>query len=238
MKKTIFAAIAFACTLTGFNSCFDDKENEYHETTFYPLYERGIECYADQALDTTNYVISTDSWTAEVKGQGGEPAPWMTVSPKEGEVKPGYVLQQRLQINLQKNDTEKTRRAYIAVTAPSGYDGAITMALTQYYWLNIEAPMPVLTPNNAVDGKISFTANLLATDKAAITRFTVYSDATLTSDADWLTVPADEAAPKAGKHSVNLVVTPNESAEARTAHLTLTSAGISNVITYNQAGKK
>lgn len=237
MKKIIFAALAFAFTLTGFNSCFDNKEDEYHETTFYPLYQNGIECYADQTVDSI-YVLSTDSWTAGVKGQGGVTVPWMSLSPEKAEVKPGYVLQQRLQISLLKNDTEKSRRAYIAVSAPNGFEGAITMLLTQYYWLNIEAPMPVLTPNNSIDGKVSFTANLLATEKAAIMRFTVHDNATLTSDADWLTIPEGKETLEPGKHNISFALTPNESTEPRAAHVTLTSGGISNVVTYNQAGKK
>ena len=57
----------------------------------------------------------------------------------------------------------------------------------------------------------------------------------LTSDADWLMVPARFARPTAGAHSVDLEVRPNPTAGERTAHVTLTSNGVSTVITYVQA---
>lgn len=237
MKKIIFAALAITFSLTTLSSCLKDDGSEYHETAFYPNLPNGVEVYADQTLDST-YVVSTENWVAELRGQANAEVPWIKMSPAHAEVKPGYLLQQRVLFTLEKNETGKARRAYISVTTPDYGEGNILMPITQYPWLNIVSPMPNYSSGNINDVKISFLANLTATEKSAIIRFTVYDNATLSSDADWLVIPEGKTSFVPGMYSVNFEVTPNSSAEERIAHVTLTSGGISNVVDYKQAGKK
>ena len=56
----------------------------------------------------------------------------------------------------------------------------------------------------------------------------------LTSDADWLIVPAESAKPGAGAHNVKITYLENPDPTPRTAHLVLTSGGVTTYITYNQ----
>ena len=60
----------------------------------------------------------------------------------------------------------------------------------------------------------------------------------LTSDADWLSIPAEHAHPAKGAHLLRLKVEPNPTENDRTAHLTLTSNHVSTVITFTQRGTK
>ena len=59
----------------------------------------------------------------------------------------------------------------------------------------------------------------------------------LTSDANWLTVPEEAKQPAKGHHVVKLTFGENTSEKARTALFQLSSGGASTVITYVQSGR-
>lgn len=208
-------------------SC-DESSYEVHQTFFYPQQPGGMQLYADQPSDTI-HVYSLDSWTASVSQD------WMSVSPDAFTVAPMMNADTRLTVSVTPNTTGALRVGYLVVNAHD----AISMAVNQFPWLNIILPEPVYyngTP--AGDGsetttRARFDLRLNSTTQDTIAVFRVYRDgATLQSDAEWL--QPDRTTFNAGRDTVRLSVEPNQTGTARSARLTLTSAGVASDITVTQ----
>lgn len=231
--RTLLIAAAAALALT---SC-SEATNEYHSTQFYPVTTDGIVAYADQTTDSTR-VISYDSWTLN------NTADWFDVSIQGGSknnisvtIPAGYVASTRLDLTFQPNTTGKVRQSQLA--AISAYDkiGTVSTPVTQHPYLNISYPAPYKETSSATTP--TFSLNLSSSKSAypltTYTTFTVYSsDATLTSSADWITPEKTSGFTASVKQKINITVQANTTGQARTATLTLTSNGISSVITVNQ----
>ena len=125
----------------------------------------------------------------------------------------------------------------------------ISLPATQTSWLDVRRPQPVF-PRPIVQGKEPkskynggdplpvFVEVLNAKAGTTQCAFRLYDTDTekhsLTSDADWLIVPAESAKPGAGAHNVKITYLENPDPTPRTAHLVLTSGGVTTYITYNQ----
>lgn len=237
MKKIILAALIIGSAV-NLASCIGG-DNENHGTSIYN--NKGqmgpTELYADQTLDSI-FVISYDSWSART-----ENVDWLEISDKTCKVPAGYIVTQTVLLKTTPNTTGKVRGGQIVISPEYAEFGPLTTGITQFPWLNITAPV---AQYEQVDDKdkgekyvvAKFEAPINAADNYALLACTVYADATLTSDAAWLSVPNDVQTLKPGNYGVKFVVEPNSGAEERVAHVTLTSNGVSNVITYTQKGKK
>lgn len=237
MKKIILAALMIGSAL-ALASCIGG-DNENHGTSIYNSHGQmaPVELYADQTLDSL-FVMSYDSWSARI-----ENADWFEVSDKTCKVPANYIVTQSVLVKTTPNTTGKARVGMFVVNSEYAEYGPLSTSITQYPWLNITAPVAQYVQ---VDDKekgekyvtAKFEAPINAADNYALLACTVYADATLTSDAAWLSVPNDVQTLKPGNYGVKFVVEPNSGAEERVAHVTLTSNGVSNVITYTQKGKK
>lgn len=235
MKKIAFAAIALL-SITALQSCLNG-DNENHGTAIY--HRNGndyTEMYADQTVDSL-HIVSYDSWTATV--EGGSDGPWFTISDTKCNVPVNYIVTQSVIITTTPNTTGKARTGVIKVNSTYNEYGPMTGGVVQYGWHNITAPIPTLEKIEGKDeNRIVFKSDVNATDNYALLACTVYADATLKSDADWLSVPNDVQTLAPGNYGVKFGVLPNNSAEDRVAHVTLTSNDVSTVVTYTQKGKK
>ncbi len=233
VKSIIFAAATAALALT---SC-SEATNEYHSTQFYPVSNDGIIAYADQTVDSTR-VISYDSWTLT------NTADWFDVSLQDGQknnlsvtIPAGYVGSMRLDLRFQPNATGKSRQSQLAVVSSFDKIGTVSTPVTQQPYLNISYPAPYKETSTAT--MPTFSLNLTSSKSSypltSYITFTVYtSDATLTSSADWVTPEKTSGFTASVKEKVNLTIQANTTGQTRTATLTLTSNGISNVVTINQ----
>ena len=232
LKSILCAAIA-AITLA---SC-GESTSEQHTTAFLPVNGRGIETYADQTTDSIR-VISTDTWTLtnntdwmDVKVTALNQTNNMNVA-----IQPGYFVSTRLDFEIQPNTTGRTRSALLQVNSSFAKIGTVTNQLVQYPFLNISTPAPRTSDNG-----VTFNLDFIATTNEASTNivFTVHSaDATLTSSADWLTVSQANGFTPHATQRVTVTAARNATGAARTATLTLTSAGISSVINVTQPAAK
>lgn len=236
MRKIILAALALCATGFSLQSC--TGENENHGTSIYNNYRtpQPTELYADQTLDSI-YVVSYDSWSATVKPvDGGD---WLTATPDACKVPAGYIVSQSVYLRMTPNNTGKVRSAMFLVDSSYPKYGTLQTNIFHYPWLNITVPVPEFKkPEGSDDVEAVFAQKLQATENSALMAFAVFSDATLTSDAEWLSISAEDKAVKPGSYGMKFVVTPNNTSEARVAHVTLTSNGVSNVVTYTQEGRK
>lgn len=233
MNKALLAAFALLTTAT-FVAC-DDAGNEYHGTTIVNRNQtNAMVMYADQTIDSL-CVVSFDSWTAELQNiEGGE---WCKASVTKCDVPVGYQVAQSVYIETTPNTTGLNRYAGYYVHSSYPEFGVISSGIYQYAWLHITVPEPSFTSQTFTEAKAEFKAQIPANATTAPLAFYVFADATLTSDAEWLTIPEDVKTVKRGEHGIQLVTTANPNVEERVAHVTLTSNGVSNVITYVQKGK-
>lgn len=234
MKKLLFLLPLFLIGL-GFTACNFDGSDEYHQITFHPLTPGGRVLYADQSYDTVR-VVSTDSWTLEARAKG---TAWFTLSPTSAKVPAKHISSQRVEINTTPNTTGKARSGLLALT-PTGVNlGSLGLTIVQYPWLDILRPAPFLTNEGTLP---VFAAQLQAAATEATVVFRLHTldltTASFTSDAEWCAIPTMPEGLKRGVNEVKLNLTPNKSKEQRTARLTLTSSGVSTVITLTQAGEK
>lgn len=237
MKKTILAALALTLATASFQSCISG-DNENHGTSIYNSQGQmaPIELYADQTLDSL-FVLSYDSWTARTDGD------WFEISDKTCKVPAGYIVTQTVLVKTTPNTTGKVRYGALGINSEYPEFGEIRANITQLAWLNITAPVPQYeqVEDEATGEKYvaaKFEAPINAADNYALLGCTVYADATLTSDADWLNVNNEDQTLKPGNYGIKFVVSPNNDAAERVAHVTLTSNGVSSVITYTQKGRK
>lgn len=230
LKNLLLAAVA----VLGLASC-NEGSNEYHSTYFYPLTANGIETYADQQQDSIR-VMSYDTWTLN------NTSDWLTVKIGNSqtnqikvEIPAGYFNLSRLDLFMQPNTSGTVRTADLQVVSSYGKIGMVYTSVTQYPFLNITTPLV----KKDAEGNYSFSLDLpQKTNKENATSFitfTVYTeDAQLTSSADWLTLDKTQGFTKSVKEKVTLTAQPNTTGAARSAQLSLTSGGVTSVITVNQ----
>ena len=239
IQRIGFGLLAVAAAGAGLTntlaSCVNDDDLGQHTAYFYPMRPNGMEFFADQESDTT-VVVSTDDWSARVQNMAGNDG-WLNISPEKASVVAGGMLYQTMKLNFSTNTTGKSRRAQVCVDVQTDKIDGIAMVVTQYGWLNITVPEPIFTTSEIATAEPVFKAKLKAEAGVAFLSCQVYADATVTSDAEWLTIPDDVKAIKAGAHGLQLPVKANESGAERTANVTLTSNGCSNIIIYVQAAE-
>lgn len=235
MKKLILAAVALLSAVS-LQSCIDGN-NESHGTAIYNNLGTNAptELFADQTLDSI-FVMSYDTWDATIKAtQGGD---WLTISPTTCKVPAQYIVTQSVYLKMTPNNTGKIREAAIGINSTYPEYGMLMTYVYQYPWLNITAPVPTYSKKEGSDEVVAtFAAKLAAKDNYAVLGCAVYAEAMLTSDADWFIVNNEDQTLKPGSHGIKFVVNPNTTGAEREAHVTLTSNGVSNVITYTQAAK-
>lgn len=203
--------------------------------------------YADQETDTV-WVQSTESWTAALEYQPtsttspSSPATNPTtfsLSPQEMKVTPGYLVQTPVVITAKVPAQQQFSQALIRVTPKTGNLNSITRSVYQVGWLHIS--YPIATPKENDKSVLPNFSEVLS-QKGGIARlvFDLYDSNpathSLVSDAEWLKIPEAAQQPKKGHHVVELSFGENTSEKARTATLTLSSAGATTAITYVQAG--
>lgn len=236
------------CCLMAFTACDNDNKNEFHRLNFYPTLSSGKIWFADQSTDSI-VLQTTDSWKLSVETQKGIDK-WLTATPESGTVPPNYIAAQRLTLAFAPNTTGKIRSARLNVTVSTDKIRGISLPATQTSWLDVRRPQPVFPRPLVQDAMRSNKYNgggdplpvfvEVLNAKAGTTQcaFRLYDTDTekhsLTSDADWLIVPAESAKPAAGDHNVKITYLENPDPTPRTAHLVLTSGGITTYITYNQ----
>ena len=221
--KPMIGALLIAASAV-FTAC--DTKNEYHNLSFIPNTNQGIQMlFADQEKDTILF-YSTDSWTASNVGE------WFTLEKRSQDFKQGteYIFQ--LPIKVEPNRTGKSRNGLITVST----DNQISLPLIQVAWLNIVSPTPVLDVNTEDITVAKFTQYFHATASKATLKFITYKDgAKLTTTDAWLSVP-DTLLP-AGLHEIAVEAALNPENVERQGRITLTSNGITNSITCIQDGK-
>lgn len=235
------------CCLMAFTACDNENKNEFHRLNFYPALSSGKIWFADQSTDSI-VLQTTDSWKLAVETLNGNEK-WLTVKPESGTVPPNHIAAQRLTFTFAPNTTGKIRTARLNVTVSTDKIRGISLPATQTSWLDVRRPQPVF-PRPIVQGKEPkskynggdplpvFVEVLNAKAGTTQCAFRLYDTDTekhsLTSDADWLIVPAESAKPGAGAHNVKITYLENPDPTPRTAHLVLTSGGVTTYITYNQ----
>lgn len=234
--KSLFGLAAIAFTAMGLATACTESTNEYHESSFYPNDPEGRVLYADQTIDSV-YFVSFDSWKLTEAFQNTNP--WFTASPKEAIIPANSFGHIGIAIKSTINTTSETRYGALQVVTTFSQFGTLTMPVRQTGWLEVLFPAPVFEQNAKLP---TYSVNLPASGAQTRLSFRLHdtnvAGHSLTSDADWLVIPAENAQPAAGLTTLTFDVPNNTSTEARTATIILTSAGITSKITYTQAGKK
>ena len=235
------------CCLMAFTACDNDNKNEFHRLNFFPALSSGKIWFADQSTDSI-VLQTTDSWKLTVETLNSKDK-WLTATPESGTVPPNHIAAQRLTLAFAPNTTGKIRSARLNVTTTTDKIRGISLPATQTSWLDVRRPKPVFPrpivqgkePKSKYNGGDPFPVFVeVLNAKAGTTQcaFRLYDTDTekhsLTSDADWLIVPAESAKPGAGAHNVKITYLENPDPTPRTAHLVLTSGGVTTYITYNQ----
>ena len=223
----MFRFLPFLILVIALAACTEGTY-ERHESYFYPQRPDGQLLYADQTMDTT-LIYSLDSWQATKEGD------WFSITPENFEVKPGVSIFNKMTFTTTPNTTGKGRTGLVTIHAYH----TISQSLYQTPWLNITYPFAQYTEgedHTFATRKATFRLSLLSSATASQLRFTTYAEnASLTSDAEWVT-PEKTIFLAPNSYEVKLTIQPNKSKDARSAQLTLTSAGISTPITVEQAG--
>lgn len=237
MFRTLITAALFG--LTACTACDNTHDNEVHRLNFVDLDNVGLLFFADQTTDTLAFE-STDDWRLALSGRD---TAWLAVTPRAGKVPPRSLLVAKLPLSFSTNTGGATRRARIDITPATSKIGGISVIARQVSWLDIRRPWPILAPGTAPELSVPPTFAEQVTHKAGTTTcsFMIYDrthdDHALTSSAAWLTVQPEAAHPAAGAHTVTVSFAENPDTAPRTAHLTLTAAGTSTIVTYTQAGR-
>ena len=222
MKKIIFLFTAVLLAACG------GTEDEYHQLYFYPQTVGGLELFADQTTDSITFV-STDDWTARAKGD------WFTIDPTSYDIPSSALMVSKvIHILTTPNTTGNIRQGGIEVDS---YD-KLGMQVKQYPWLNIQYPSPSYKGDEGATDleNREFKLTLPATMEYIPLIFTTYAEqATLTTDAEWLTLPDTVFSP--GTHSFQPAIPANNTVEARTATLKLRSGELENEIHITQSAQ-
>ncbi len=237
MSKTLLSLFAALITLLALPSCNFDEEREHHLLSLRYLNADALHLYADQTTDTLT-LTATDSWHLDLKYRHADDANHLQLSPTAHQLPAGNKaeISTKLICNLTPNTGDSVRQVKVRVTPATDRIEPLNFTVIQHPHLHIQYPAAQYDPKTK---KAVFIGAPSRNESIATLAFILYDkDSTthsLTSDADWLMVPARFARPTAGAHSVDLEVSPNPTASERTAHVTLTSNGVSTVITYVQA---
>lgn len=237
MHHSLLSLFAALIALLALPSCNSDEEKEHHLLDLRYLNSDALHLYADQTTDTLT-LTATDSWHIDLQYRHADDANHLHISPTAGQLPAGNKAEMatKLIFNLSPNTGDSVRQVKVRVTPATDRIKPLNFSVIQHPHLHIQYPEAQYDPKTK---KVVFIGAPSRKEPTATLAFILYDkDSTthsLTSDADWLTVPARFARPTAGAHSVDLEVSPNPTASERTAHVTLTSNGVSTVITYVQA---
>lgn len=256
MKSHLFSAVALLCGGLSLLSSCNKSENVLHQLS---IQGRDVSMvttlYADQAIDTL-WVSSTDNWTANISwlplasstskdSTTSTSTPtsdhFFTITPTEAKVVQGWILVTPIAIRARIPAEQPLQQAVLHIVPATSEIGEVRRQINQVGWLNISAP--IAASNSAATAQVmpNFSETLRADAGSTRTVFDLYSDdassQSLTSDAEWLIVPDNAQHPKRGHNVVDLTFTKNTSATPRTAHLRLSSAGATTIVTYTQLGQ-
>lgn len=237
MHHSLLSLFAALIALLALPSCNFDEEREHHLLHLSYLNADALHLYADQTTDTLT-LTATDSWHLDLKYLHADDANHLQLSPTARQLPAGNKaeISTKLICNLTPNTGDSVRQVKVRVTPATDRIEPLNFSVIQHPHLHIQYPEAQYDPKTK---KVVFIGSPFRNNPTTSLAFILYDkDSTthsLTSDADWLTVPVRFARPTAGAHSVDLEVRPNPTASERTAHVTLTSNGVSTVITYVQA---
>ena len=237
MRHSLLSLFAALIALLALPSCNFDEEKEHHLLNLRYLNADALHLYADQTTDTLT-LTATDSWHLDLQYLHADDANHLQLSPTARQLPAGNKaeISTKLICNLTPNTGDSVRQVKVRVTPATDRIKPLNFYVIQHPHLHIQYPEAQYDPKTK---KVKFIGSPFRNNPTTTLAFILYDkDSTthsLTSDADWLTVPARFARPTGGAHSVDLEVSPNPTASERTAHVTLTSNGVSTVITYVQA---
>lgn len=244
--KPIKLILATAIGAAMLSSC-GDSSYEVHQTMFYPN-NGAVRLYADQVQDTI-HVYSLDSWTGQASFSNG--GTWFTFSPQRVEVEAGKASDTKITITASGvNTTGKNLAGELRINSHD----QIATNVYHYAWLEVTSPAAQFVDKNGAPINTSQMTmeefektfptfaikDIAATATDTAVSFRTYQPgAKLTSDAAWLKLDGtDGNYPASGKQRAALKVEANTTGADRTANLTLTSAGISTIITLTQKAAK
>ena len=236
LATVLFSGIAML------TSCNTKSEYEEHQISLQTRYNTvNTILYGDQITDTV-WVKSTENWTATLEkkttnsDKDNNAAP-LTITPQSVKVKQGYYAITPIVIAAAKPSTDSIPQHYLLQIKPTqGKLNSLTHHVIQTNWLHINGI------NNIEDFNKPHLAEQIEYEaKKLYFAFTLYnpqlSTHALTSDADWLTVPAAAKQPKTGYQVVELKATENPTNKPRVAHVSLSSGGVTTTITFTQKGR-
>ena len=236
LATVLFSGIAML------TSCNTKSEYEEHQISLQTRYNTvNTILYGDQITDTV-WVKSTENWTATLEkkttnsDKDNNAAP-LTITPQSVKVKQGYYAITPIVIAAAKSSTDSIPQHYLLQIKPTqGKLNSLTHHVIQTNWLHINGI------NNIEDFNKPHLAEQFEYEaKKLYFAFTLYnpqlSTHALTSDADWLTVPAEAKQPKTGYQVVELKATENPTNKPRVAHVSLSSGGVTTTITFTQKGR-
>lgn len=236
LATVLFSGIAML------TSCNTKSEYEEHQISLRTRnYTVNTILYGDQTTDTV-WVKSTENWTATLEkkttnsDKDNNAAP-LTITPQSVKVKQGYYAITPIVIAASKPSTDSIPQHYLLQIKPTqGQLNSLTHHVIQTNWLHINGV------NNIEDFNKPHLAEQIEYEaKKLYFAFTLYnpqlSTHALTSDADWLTVPAEAKQPKTGYQVVELKATENPTNKPRVAHVSLSSGEVTTTITFTQKGR-
>lgn len=213
MKKSFFLIPLLVSVLII--AC--NKETEYHQTRFLRPGVTALCVYADQEWDsisfetTESYLLSSD-------------ASWCVIPNEYKEFKNPYsnaIVQCYAWLQFEANKTGDIRNAVIHLGAG---DYSIDAYVIQVPYLCVTSPSRVNEQLNPLICDADVTSATL--------KFTTYSQWTLTTEADWLTLGTTAGA--AGDSQVTVTLQPNTTTADRSATVVLTSRGVAQNIIIQQ----
>lgn len=240
MKKYFFI-LPFTVLLLCLSACSLDNEStgRHQVMVYYP--ERVNTLFADQTQDSVMFT-TFDSFDVISLS-----TPWLKVInskdyPSSAKIANNYNLYYAVRVNLEfePNTTNACRYGLVRVRSYGGdWDESVTAHYYQLCWHNIMHPVPTYERDanlNVVACKYERKDSALQTIDTL--RFEAYDKWTLESSADsYITLPVTSG--EAGKYTLLLPMTQNESTAPRKSVLTLESEnGAKTVLTFTQDGKK
>ena len=236
LATVLFSGIAML------TSCNTKSEYEEHQISLQTRNNTvNTILYGDQITDTV-WVKSTENWTATLEkkttnsDKDNNAAP-LIITPQSVKVKQGYYAITPIVIAAAKPSTDSIPQHYLLQIKPTqGKLNSLAHHVIQTNWLHINVI------NNIEDFNKPHLAEQIEYEaKKLYFAFTLYnpqlSTHALTSDADWLTVPAEAKQPKTGYQVVELKATENPTNKPRVAHVSLSSGGVTTTITFTQKGR-
>lgn len=232
MKRIVQYLLLVVVAITIAASC-SDSENTYHylNVTSVSTSSSYALLYADQRSDILR-ITASDDWTASAQVQ------WMSfaesgASTLEHKVTNVYAADTlySARVSVQPNLTDSTRAGYIRV---STYKYNVGLPVYQVGYLNITSITPTFSDPTSHNG-VAFALTTQAADTQETLSFYIYQAATLSADADWVTI--DNSRYQAGQNTATLTLQPNTTGQSRTATLTLRSdCGALTTVSLTQNG--